>query len=411
MAAAWQAPPQRSGDEARPETGSGSDDAEERQPPRDRRLDFDPDDPVRSHRRRRRGLDRVDQERPARHRRLRLGVAVLTVGDGDGAVLSAVIVNGNVLGDLWDWVVGVVERIGDVSVYWLALALALKTAESAFIGLSWRNILRVAYPQSGLSFKTAWAASQGGTAINAVAPAQAGTLAMIGIFRTSITGSSVAGLAAATAAQALFFTAVSVSMLVGVAVLLPRVVSKGSPSDETGGFFLSHPVLVPAVVVAAIVILIVLWPRLKPRLREQWRKGKQGLAIFSDWRRYAREVALPSGASYCCRIGVNVVFMAAFDIPVTVYTVALVASSHMLSGLFAITPGGVGQTQALDVATLGRHAPTANVAAFSVTQDSVLMIWNVVLGVALMLWAFGYAQTRQLLSRTGRKQAQPRDSA
>jgi hypothetical protein len=57
-----------------------------------------------------------------------------------------VIVSGNVLGDLWDWVVGVVERIGDVSVYWLALALALKTAESAFIGLGWRNILRVAYP-------------------------------------------------------------------------------------------------------------------------------------------------------------------------------------------------------------------------------------------------------------------------
>ena len=126
-------------------------------------------------------------------------------------------------------------------------------------------------------------------------------------------------------------------------------------------------------------------------------QGKQGLAIFSDWRRYAREVALPSGASYCCRIGVNVVFMAAFDIPVTVYTVALVASSHMLSGLFAITPGGVGQTQALDVATLGRHAPTENVAAFSVTQDSVLMMWNVVLGVALMLSAFGYAETRQLL--------------
>ena len=78
---------------------------------------------------------------------------------------------------------------------------------------------------------------------------------------------------------------------------------------------------------------------LKPWLREQWCKGKQGLAIFSDWRRYAREVALPSGASYRCRIGVNVVFMAAFDIPVTVFTVALVASSHMLSGLFAITPG------------------------------------------------------------------------
>jgi uncharacterized membrane protein YbhN (UPF0104 family) len=313
---------------------------------------------------------------------------------------------GNVLGDLLDWAIGVFERIGDVSLYWLVLALALKTAESAFIGLGWRNILRAAYPESGLSFKTAWAASQGGTAINAVAPAQAGTVAMIGIFRTSIRGSSVAGVASAAVAQALFFTAVSVLMLVGVAVLLPSVVSEGSPADETGGFFASHPLLVPALVVAAIVILYLVWPRLKPWLQEQWRKGKQGLAIFSDWRRYARDVALPSGVSYCCRIGVNVVFMAAFDIPITVYTVALVASSHMLSGLFAITPGGVGQTQALDVATLGRHAPTENVAAFSVTQDSVLMMWNVVLGIALMLWAFGYTQTKQLLSKSRQEQEQ-----
>jgi len=44
-----------------------------------------------------------------------------------------------VIGDLWNWLAGVFGRIGDVSIYWLLLALALKTAESAFIGLSWRE--------------------------------------------------------------------------------------------------------------------------------------------------------------------------------------------------------------------------------------------------------------------------------
>jgi hypothetical protein len=39
--------------------------------------------------------------------------------------------------------------LADVSVYWLVLALALTTAESALIGLGWRNILRAAYPDSG----------------------------------------------------------------------------------------------------------------------------------------------------------------------------------------------------------------------------------------------------------------------
>jgi uncharacterized membrane protein YbhN (UPF0104 family) len=182
-----------------------------------------------------------------------------------------------------------------------------------------------------------------------------------------------------------------------VAIFRPRTVSKGSPSDETGGFIASHPILVAAVVVLIIVVLYLAWPRLKPWLVKQWEKAKEGAAIFRDRRRYATRVALPSAASYACRIGVNIVFMAAFSIPITAFTVFLVASSHMLSGLFAITPGGVGQTQALDVATLRSHASTSDIAAFSITQDSVMTIWNVVLGVIVMAWAFGFHQMKEML--------------
>lgn len=303
------------------------------------------------------------------------------------------------LAGLWHWTAGVFAHIGDVSVYWLVPALALKTCESALIGLSWRNILHAAYPKAKLPFKTAWGASQGGTAINAVTPAQAGTVTMIGIFRGSIPGSSVSGIAAATVVQTLFYTAVSALMLIGLALSSPHTASKGSPGDEAGHFFASHPVVVPLVVVVVLAVIAFVWPRLKPRLTVEWRKIKQGAAIFSDRRRYVREVALPSGASYCCRIGVNVVFMAAFGIPVTAFTVFLVASSHMLSGLFAITPGGVGQTQALDVATLRAHAASANIAAFSITQDAILTMWNVLLGLVVMLWAFGFAEVKQLLRR------------
>jgi uncharacterized membrane protein YbhN (UPF0104 family) len=317
-----------------------------------------------------------------------------------------VLPSANVLGDLGSWVAGVFGRIGDVSIYWLLIALALKTAESALIAVGWRNILHAAYPRAGLSFKTAWGASQGGTAINAVTPAQAGTAAMIGIFRTSIPGSSVAGVTAATVVQSLFFTAMSVLIVIGVAIFRPRTVSKGTPSDEAGGFFASHPVLVPIVVVAVVAALVFLWPRLKPRLLALWRQAKEGAAIFRDWGRYAREVALPSAASYGCRIGVNVVFMAAFGIPITAFTVFLVASSHMLSGIFAITPGGVGQTQALDIATLRGHASTSDIAAFSITQDSILTIWNVVLGAVVMLWAFGYRTVKELLSKKSDTQPQ-----
>lgn len=311
----------------------------------------------------------------------------------------AAFVLSHLLGNLWEWLSGVVVRIGDVSVYWLSLALALKTAESALIAVGWRNILHAAYPSSNLSFKTAWGASQGGTAVNAVMPAQAGTVAMIGIFRKSIPGSSVAGVTSATVVQSLFFTVVSVLVVIATAIFRPRVVSKGSPSDETGGFLASHPVLVAVLIVAVVAAFVFLWPRLKPRLLATWKNVKQGAAIFRDRRRYLERVALPSAGSYGCRIGVNIVFMAAFGIPVTVYTAFLVASSHMLSGIFAITPGGVGQTQALDIATLRRYASSGDVAAFSVTQDAVMTIWNVVLGLGVSCWAFGFGPVKLLLLR------------
>jgi hypothetical protein len=52
---------------------------------------------------------------------------------------------------------------------------------------------------------------------------------MIGIFRTRISGSSVAGVTSATVVQSLFFTGVSVLMVNAVAIFGPRTVSKGSP--------------------------------------------------------------------------------------------------------------------------------------------------------------------------------------
>jgi uncharacterized membrane protein YbhN (UPF0104 family) len=197
-------------------------------------------------------------------------------------------------------------------------------------------------------------------------------------------------------------------MVIATASFRPRTVEKGTPSEETGGFFAEHGVLITVVVLAVFAILVRLWPRLKPRLLDQWHKAKAGAAIFRDLRRYAIEVALPSAASYVCRIGVNVVFMAAFSIPITAFTVFLVASSHMLSGLFAITPGGVGQTQALDVATLRGHANAEDIAAFSITQDAIITIWNVVLGIVVVLWAFGYRRARELFRRSPAKPATAR---
>src|SRR5205814_10573035 len=94
----------------------------------------------------------------------------------------------SVMGDLWDWIAGVFTRIGDVSPYWLVVALALKSCESALLGLTWRNILRAAYPKGGLTVKTAWGASQGGTATTALAPVPARSAGLPGLLRSHVCG-------------------------------------------------------------------------------------------------------------------------------------------------------------------------------------------------------------------------------
>jgi uncharacterized membrane protein YbhN (UPF0104 family) len=295
--------------------------------------------------------------------------------------------------EAWGWASSVPARVGDVPPTLLALGLALRTAESALGGLVWRNILRAAYPTSRVAFKTAWGASQGGAAVNAVAPAQAGTAATIAMLRTAIPESSVAGLASALVVQSIFFTAAAVLTVAGVAVWHPALFGALAPVAELG------VVLVPAVAALAVALAWVIRRHLAPRVVVECRKARQGAAIFGHWRCYAEGVAAPSAASYACRVGTNVVFMSAFHVPVNTFTVLLVMASHALAGLLVVTPGGVGVTQALDVAAVGAAAPTAAVATFSIVQATVLTIWNVVLGLAVLLWAFGFRESGAMVAR------------
>ena len=51
------------------------------------------------------------------------------------------------------------------------------------------------------------------------------------------------------------------------------------------------------------------------------------------------------------------------------------------------------------MATLRGYGTAGSVAAFSITQDSVITIWNVILGVIVSVWAFGFSQVLGSLRR------------
>ena len=129
-------------------------------------------------------------------------------------------------------------------------------------------------------------------------------------------------------------------------------------------------------------------------LKEQFVEGG---AILKTPGRYLTLVFLPALLSYVCRWVYTGIFMAAFDIPVTLYTVFLVIASNAIAGALGLTPGGLGTTQAADAVVLRNYTSTANATAYSLAQDAILTAWNLIFGLIVMSWAFGWSETKQLV--------------
>jgi uncharacterized membrane protein YbhN (UPF0104 family) len=100
------------------------------------------------------------------------------------------------------------------------------------------------------------------------------------------------------------------------------------------------------------------------------------------------------------KLGVIAVFMATYAIPVTFHSVMAVMAGGSISGAVAVTPGGVGVKQATDAAVLSSVTDPATATAYSLGQQLAITIWNIVFALALVVWAFGWAEGRQLVERS-----------
>ena len=85
-----------------------------------------------------------------------------------------------------DWLNQLWDTLTSISLPLLVLGLAFQTAQTCFVALAWRNILRTSYPDGGVNYRQVLGYYAGGNGLNAILPASAGTVAMLGLFRTSI---------------------------------------------------------------------------------------------------------------------------------------------------------------------------------------------------------------------------------
>jgi uncharacterized membrane protein YbhN (UPF0104 family) len=311
---------------------------------------------------------------------------------GAVAVTSAVVIAAVAGGwDVGGWLRAVWESLGSVSLRYLVPALALQTLQTAFSAAAWYGILRYAYPESPVGYLGVLACYATGVALNSVTPANAGTVVTVLMFVAIIPSATPAGVVAAAAVEKLFFA------VIGVVVFLYLFLSVGGSFERKFGFLSTHPWAVTLTVVAVVVALalggLFGWRWLK-RL---WQQAKQGGRILSDGRAYVRWVLIPQILSWCCKVAVVGVLLAAYGIPVGFHTIFSVLGSNALANLASLTPGGVGVNQALNVASLHEATSSATASAYSVGHQLLSTVWNIVLAAALLAAAFGPERGRRLL--------------
>ena len=87
-----------------------------------------------------------------------------------------------------DWLNQFWDTLKAVSLPLVVLGLSFQLLQTLFISLAWRNILRAAYPKSVLPYREVLSYYAGGAGLNSILPASAGTVAMLGRYRSAIAG-------------------------------------------------------------------------------------------------------------------------------------------------------------------------------------------------------------------------------
>jgi uncharacterized membrane protein YbhN (UPF0104 family) len=290
----------------------------------------------------------------------------------------------NFLSQLWD-------NLTAVSVPILILGLAFQTAQTCFVALAWRNILRAAYPEGGVTYDSTLAYYGGGVGLNSILPASAGTVAMLGLFRANIEGATVAGLVGATFVENIFF------LVVGVLVYGWLFLTVSGSFDVKLGALSDNWVAIAIILVAGTALIVVVARILWRRFKRTWENAKEGGAVLSTPRVYLIQVAGVEAISYAARMGVNATFMYAFHIPVSVENVFLIVAASSISSTVALAPGAVGAQTAMARVVLDGVASPAAINAYSVGQAVITTAWNCVFGLTLLARAIGWKQTRELM--------------
>ena len=293
------------------------------------------------------------------------------------------------------------DNLRDVQLQPLGVALLLHTANLLLRTRAWFRILRAAYPGTAFRWRGVLGAYLAGVGINAFAPARGGDVVKVYAVRQRVPGSTTPTIVSSLFAETLIDMPIAIGLMTwayttGRLPTLPDI--PNAPAFEWS-FFARHQreTEIGLVVLLFVVAFGVRW--LTRHVRAFWQRVNQGLTIVRTPGRYVRQVGVPQGIGWCCRLGTAYFMLEAFNVEATIANAALVLVVGSISTLLPFTPGGAGVQQALLVVVLAGAASTSTLLAYSVGAQALTLLLNVVLGGASMFLLFRGLHWREIVRR------------
>jgi uncharacterized membrane protein YbhN (UPF0104 family) len=237
-----------------------------------------------------------------------------------------------------------------------------------------------------------------GVALNNVVPANLGTFVSLLMYVAVISGATFPGVLAGYVVQKIFYVIVGsfIYLYLFLNVAGSFEFQFGNEKDAVS----NHPLLTIAIIGGAIVLGALLLRVFWRKVKELWAKARQGAAILGDFRAYVKLVLLPQMGGYVAKVGVIMVFLAAYGIPVTFGSVMSVLGSSQLANLFSLTPGGVGVNQAFNSFALDSYTDSATATAYSTGQQLVTTAFNIGFAIIIVCVVFGWSGGSKLVKES-----------
>jgi glycosyltransferase 2 family protein len=308
--------------------------------------------------------------------------------------------------DVWGWFEQLWEAVTDISLGYVVLGCLFQGAQTVLTALGWYGILRYAYP-GGVNFVTVLTCYATGVALNNVVPGNLGTFVTLLMFVAVVSGSTFPGILGGYAVQKIFYLVIGT--LIYVYLFSAIAGSFDFRFGDERDAISNHPVLTLSIIGGAIFLLVVLMRIFWNWVKKMWLKAKTGAAILGDLPAYGKWVLLPQMGGYAAKVGVIVVFLAAYGIPVTFGSVMSVLGSNQLANLVSFTPGGIGVNQAFNSFALESYTSTSTATAYSTGQQLITTAFNIGFAIILVCTVFGW-RSGSLLVRSSYSDAKVKAS-